>query len=171
MVLAKEAGYIQCDQMSRQKGYFVQLISIVDMAHDSMLRAFDSKWMGILGECTKDIETMYPLLLGPNIIMNAPGWLKAVMAFGSKFMSAASMENMVICKHRVFSYDAKRKGVDITKEPYAWARFVAAENVPTFLGGTCACHKSEKYPNGRCVCGIDNDRTIQVTVKPFPEAM
>jgi hypothetical protein len=101
--------------------------------------------------------------------MNAPGWMKIGMAIASKFMPAGTLEKMVVCKHKVATYDAKRKGVDIVKNPYAWGRFVAADQVPTFLGGTCACAKSDKFPSGRCICGIDNERKAVVTEKPYPE--
>jgi hypothetical protein len=168
LVFSKELAYVRCDQLSRQKGYLVKTVTIIDMAHDSVTRAMDRDWMKIMGDSMKESELCYPQLLGATVLMNTPGWFKIVFGVASKFMPQSSVEKMVICKHKVHTYDAKRKGVDIVKNPYAWARFVPPENIPTFLGGTCMCDRSDKYPNGRCICRIDNDRTIPVTSKPLP---
>jgi hypothetical protein len=169
-VFSKERVYMACDRLSREKGYIVKMISILDMAHDSIFR-IDRQYFSIMGASMKELELCYPQLLGATVVMNAPKWVKMAINIGSKFVPATSIEKLVVCQHPVPSYEAQAKNVDISKNPYAWARFIAPENIPTFLGGTCKCHKTDKYPNGRCICGIDNDRQIQVTKAPLPEPL
>jgi len=155
MMLSREVPYLICDEESRKRGYLVKMISVMDMANTSFSRMMNRKWMGHMGQVSKEMELVYPQLLGTSFVVNTPGFFRVVFGIASKLMPQSAVEKMVVCKG------------DASKNPCV-TKVLRLQDLPTFVGGTCRCNAGPGFPNGRCICGIDNDRNIVVTEKPLP---
>ena len=145
-VASKEALYASVDAASRAEGRLVQLISAADFRHGTMATMGSADFRGAMDAATALYETYYPMLVGPTIVFNMHWAQRALMRMILYVMPWVG-EKMLIC--------GGTKPADILA--FAERHLgLAATEVPTFLGGKCAC------PGG-CVLGVPNEASRMPT--------
>ena len=142
-----EPVFAVLDAATRAANKLFVFLTIIDYKHGSMGTMGSGKFRDALTDSTKQSETYYPMAVGTTVIFNMPTILKAIMKMVLFVMPKSMEEKIRIC------------GDDEPAEILAYAERhlgLAATEVPTFLGGKCAC------PGG-CVLGVPNDRTALLT--------
>lgn len=142
-VFCKEMLHALLDRKSREQRRIVKCVTIMDAKNSTAGNQGDRRWMTASGEGSKRTDLYYPQLLGAMVIVNLPLMLRALVAIAKLFMSKRSADKLLICP-------GKTRKDTILNCPVAKA-LIAPDQLPTFLGGTCACN------HGRCVGGVAND--------------
>jgi len=145
----KEQTFLICDEATRRTGKLVKVVVLNDATGVPGLWELtqlvrNNGLMTALGDSSKLSESVYPQLVATSVIMNPPGFVRALFKLVRVFMSASLMEKVKLCGGDIINGDIKDC-------PMA-TKLVPLENIPSFLGGECNCE-------GGCVASIPNDQS------------
>jgi hypothetical protein len=151
MMVQKELGFIACDAATRKHRLLVKCITVVDLLGVTLASASSSasiKYQQIAAATGKVSESVYPQLLGKQVLLHPPRFFAAVFGVIKQFMSPRVVEKLGFCPG-----PGEAHGQSASVCPYARGRFEMVD-LPTFLGGLCKC-----TAKGGCVCATPNERT------------
>ena len=151
MMVQKELGFLACDAATRKNRLLVKCITVVDLLGVTLASASSSgsiKYQQIAAATGKVSESVYPQLLGKQVMLHPPRFSAAVFAVIRQFLSPRVVEKLGFCPG-----PGDAHGSSAAACPYARARFELAD-LPTFLGGLCKC-----TAKGGCICATPNERS------------
>ena len=76
-----------CDRLSREKGFLVKSITVLDFQGFSLLTGNDSRFNKVIGESSKLNENLFPQMLGRSVFINTPKVFSIVFNVVSLLMS------------------------------------------------------------------------------------
>ncbi|KAF0699235.1 Aste57867_10200 [Aphanomyces stellatus] len=144
---SRERLFLDCDRLTRERRQLVKMLVVLDFHHFSLVRGHDTRFGRLNGATSKISEKMFPQLLGRTIFLHTPRVFPWMFKFMKLLLSARTVEKMVFCTGGPTSF--------VTTCPFVRTA-LAADAVPTFLGGTCTCRP------GACVAGVPNSQTAPI---------
>lgn len=148
IIFQKEFMHGICDRESRKRGHICKMISFADLKGLGLFDT-DRHLTSLMGKAMEESELYWPCLLGKMFIMNAPGFIAAVLAIAELFLPAKTFAKLARCK-------GTTRKQSISTCPFA-TQFLDLDQLPTFLGGTCECKEK-----GGCIGGTPNDLAEKV---------
>ncbi|EQC42151.1 hypothetical protein SDRG_00991 [Saprolegnia diclina VS20] len=142
MLLSRESMVSYLEARTRATRRLVKGINVLDFAGFSLTTKSDPRFTKLLGECSQLAEKMYPQMVGRSILLNTPSLLSWMFRVIKPWLNPATLANVVVCPG----------GASLASCPYLSA-YLQLDDVPTFLGGRCACDG-----NG-CIGNIPNSQT------------
>ncbi|KAJ1544458.1 hypothetical protein HK096_007504 [Nowakowskiella sp. JEL0078] len=124
-----EKTFALCDKKTKETGILIQSLRISDFTGSTLFNA-DTRFFSSQGVLATRAGKLYPHLLGLGVIINHPTAIDTIVDLVTKFVPSETFEKFKFCKGK--STD------DVSKCPFA-SKFIAKEDLPTFLGGTCVC--------------------------------
>ena len=152
MVWGKEYEHKICDAETRRRGYIVKMIMIQDMKHGSIFD-INRSFMSVMGSASKEMELMYPQLVGRVVIVNPLSTIKLILGFAQLIMPASMFEKVTLCGAKS-TVTGELKTCPIANQVFD------VEHLPTFLGGKCTCAQK-----GGCL-GVPNEQKEKVIPNP-----
>ena len=149
MIFQKEIMYARCDKETRARGRLVKVISINDMAGLGFTD-FNRGFMGVMGEAVKEMEFVYPQLLGTTIIVNPPFFMRAMMAVAQLVLPQSTFEKIKVCR------GGATEGRAMAECPFVSSQ-IDADALPSYLGGKCTCADV-----GGCVTRLANEQNTKI---------
>jgi len=147
LLFSKEVAHHRCDQLTRKTRQLIKMITVIDMAGFSLFGG-DKRFYQALGDSSKKSAEYYPQLLGKTVMINTPGFFRAVWGAFAVFMPKSALEKTAVCP-------ATGTGLattpDATSCPFLqrWCGAGGTGRVPDFLGGTMPCPEQLK-PRAEC---------------------
>lgn len=135
-----ECAYQYCDAQTRRRGYFVKVITMMDLQDVRFIQ--ERRFFKAMGASSKTNEWLFPQLIGKTIFLNPPGWVKFAFTVASKFMSPKSIEKVTIHK----------EPLSLGRGTCPFPEVLEQQRLPSFLGGLCDCE-------GGCVGRLPNRAT------------
>jgi len=156
MIFSKEIMHRICDEETRKRGYIVKLVTIQDFKKGSVFDV-DRKFMGYLGEASKEMELIYCQLMGAMIVINPLSVMSTLMSIAKLILPATVLEKFKICKA------ASTRTGDIKTCPIA--KFVFdLDQLPSYCGGKCDCGKKSGGEKKGCIANVVNDAHEKIEV-------
>ena len=131
LVFEKEVVYRLCDERTRETGFIVKAITVIDFAEFSLLGPkFSKSFFTALGDSSNKAQSYYPQMQAKTIAINVPTSGKWILSLLKSVMPKSSMDKLVQCGAKGGTATASAKACPFIR------RFDGLEAIPPFLGGT-----------------------------------
>lgn len=131
LVFEKEVVYRLCDERTRDGGFIVKAVTVIDFAEFSLLGPkFSKSFFTALGDSSTKAQSYYPQMQAKTIVINVPTSGKWILSLMKSVMPKSSMEKLVQCGAKGGTANASAKACPFIR------RFDGLEAIPPFLGGT-----------------------------------
>ncbi|KAJ1560466.1 hypothetical protein HK096_008570, partial [Nowakowskiella sp. JEL0078] len=126
LLFLTEKVFALCDKKTKETGILIQSLRVSDLTGTSLFKS-DNRFYSAQGALASKAGKLYPHLLGLGVIINHPPAINFIAGVVSKFVPSEAFEKFKYCKRKTTD--------DISKCPFA-SKYIAKEDLPTFLGGT-----------------------------------